>query len=110
MDTDPGASHHLPADALEQTRKGRVQWIREHKHMRTQQAPRLRYAPPVLENSALAAVLLVCSGAAWLVVARLTTVDMQVGLLTSPLVASSAAPMTAMGMPQLESFVGMWAV
>jgi predicted metal-binding membrane protein len=82
--------------------------------MCAQPAPRLRSAPPVVESSALAALLLTCSGTAWLVVAQLTTADMQVGLLTSPLatVTSSADQMTAiaMGMPQLGTFVGMWAV
>jgi predicted metal-binding membrane protein len=78
--------------------------------MRAQQAPRLRNAPSLLENSALAALLLACSGAAWLVTAQLTTADMQVGLLTSPLVASSADQMSAMGVPPLGAFVGMWAV
>src|SRR5262245_32545374 len=82
--------------------------------MRTQQASRLRSGPPLLANSALVALLLVCSGAAWLLTAQLTTVDMQVGLLTSPLDVLPAVQMmdqmTTMGMPSLAPFVGMWAI
>jgi membrane-bound metal-dependent hydrolase YbcI (DUF457 family) len=78
--------------------------------MHAQQVPRLRSAPSLSENGALVAVLVACTSAAWLVTAQLTSADMQVGLLTSPLVVSSADQMTAMGMPPLGSFVGMWAV
>jgi predicted metal-binding membrane protein len=78
--------------------------------MRAQQAPHLHNTPSRLESSTLAALLLASSGVAWLVTAQLTTADMQVGLLTSPLVSSSMDQMTAMEMPPLGSFIGMWAV
>lgn len=78
--------------------------------MHAQQAPRLRSAPSLSANGALLALLVACSSAAWLITAHLTSAEMQVGLLTSPLVASSADQMTAMGMPPLGFFVGMWAV
>jgi predicted metal-binding membrane protein len=82
--------------------------------MRAQQAPHLRNTPSLVAKSALAALLLAWSGAAWLLTAQLTSVDMRMGLLTSPLAMSSMDQMTdqmsAMGMPPLGSFVGMWAV
>jgi predicted metal-binding membrane protein len=78
--------------------------------MRAQQAPRLHNAPPLSAGGPLAALLLACSGIAWLVTARLATADMQVGLLTSPLGASSMDQMPAMGMPPVGAFVGTWAV
>ena len=78
--------------------------------MHTQQSPRLRSAPSLSANGALVALLVACSSAAWLATAHLTTADMQVGLLTSPLVASSADQMTAMGMPPRGFFVVMWPV
>lgn len=78
--------------------------------MHAQQSSRLRNAPSLVESGALVVLLLACSGAAWLVTTRLTTADMQVGLLTSPLVISSIDQMTAMGMPPFGPFVGMWAI
>lgn len=78
--------------------------------MRAPQAPRVRSAPSLSENGALVVLLVACTSAAWLVAAQLTSPDMQVGLLTSPLIASSADQMSAMGMPPIGSFVGMWAV
>src|SRR5262252_2697892 len=100
MDADPGPPHDLLADALEQVAKARVPWIGDH--MRAQQAPDLRSAPPLSADGALAAALLACSGIAWVVTARLVTADMQVGLLTSPLgsfVGTWAAMMAAMMLP-----------
>ena len=78
--------------------------------MRAQQASRLHSVLPSSKGGALAVLLLACSGTAWLVTAQLAPADMQIGLLTSPLVASSADQMTAMGMPPLGAFVGMWTV
>jgi predicted metal-binding membrane protein len=74
------------------------------------QAPHLHNTPSRSESSTLAALLLASSGVAWLVTAQLTTADMQVGLLTSPLVSSSMDQMTAVDMLPLGSFIGMWAV
>jgi predicted metal-binding membrane protein len=78
--------------------------------MCAQKAPRFRSAPPLPEGGALAALLLACSGAAWLVTTQLMSAEMKVGLLTSPQVTSSADQMNAMGMPPLGSFIGIWAV
>jgi predicted metal-binding membrane protein len=78
--------------------------------MRAQQAPHLHSTPSWFASATLAAVLLAISGVAWLVTAQLTTADMQVGLLTSPLVPSAMDQMTAMAMPPLGSFIAMWSM
>ncbi len=72
--------------------------------------PRLRGVPTLSAHGALIALLVACSSAAWLVSAQLTSADMQAGLLTSPLVGSSADRIVPMGMPSLGAFVGMWAL
>src|SRR5262249_2812613 len=77
------------------------------------QAPRLRSAPPFSNGGMLAALLLACSGVAWVATAQLATSDMQVGLLTSPLGAFSMngmAAMAAMAIPPLGSFVAQWGI